>query len=54
MRLHRKSTEPDLVVEPTILTETEHKELAEFIRQYRFKQKKKLKKKKHPHHKRAA
>ena len=52
MRLHGKSTEPDLVVEPGNLTEKEMKELAEFIKQVKLKEK--SKKKKHSPHKKAA
>ncbi len=41
MRLQRKSTEPDLVVKPTRLTDKEAKEISELIKEYKLNRKKK-------------
>jgi hypothetical protein len=51
MKIHPESREIDLVVEPTNLTAKEMKEIADFIKQ--VKRKEKLKKK-YPRHKKAA
>jgi hypothetical protein len=52
MKIHPESREIDLVVDTRPLTEKEYKELDKFMEQVRLRDK--VKKKKHPHHKKAA